>query len=177
MKLVNEKAVKIDSIARPSAKLSIKPLKAPEKVKGADARRDEVELETQVILRMPEEPSRVLRDVLREGGNNLKDRLTVKLEHDMRYGEVRLDHWLLHAKLVDLPTITESLKTIDGKSFYKTADICQMLLCKDEPEPPTTDDESPTKNKKKDPNKVDKKYLWPHGKSFTLKGCSGVLND
>lgn len=81
----------------------------------------------------------------------------------MRFGEVRFDHWLLHAKILDLPTVIESLKTIDGKSFYKTADVCQLLICKDEPDLPTTDDESPNKNKKKDPNKVDKKYLWPHG--------------
>lgn len=76
---------------------------------------------------------------------------------------MRFDHWLMHAKVVDLPTIIESLKTIDGKSFYKTADICQIIICKDEPDLPTTDDESPNKNKKKDSNKVDKKYLWPHG--------------
>ena len=68
----------------------------------------------------------------------------------MRYGEVRFDHWLLYGKVstiniklylyfnkyfnhstflnqvVDLPTIVESMKTIDNKSFYKTADICQV---------------------------------------------------
>ncbi|XP_071564302.1 transcription initiation factor TFIID subunit 7 isoform X2 [Temnothorax nylanderi] len=81
----------------------------------------------------------------------------------MRYGEVRIDHWLLHTKVVDLPTIVESLKTIDNKSFYKTADICQMLLCKEEDDHTATDEESPVKQKKKDPNKVDKKFLWPHG--------------
>ncbi|XP_033207525.1 transcription initiation factor TFIID subunit 7 isoform X2 [Belonocnema kinseyi] len=81
----------------------------------------------------------------------------------MRYGEVRFDHWLLHAKVVDLPTIVESLKTIDSKSFYKTADICQLLICKEEDDQTTTDEESPVRQKKKDPNKVDKKFLWPHG--------------
>lgn len=97
----------------------------------------------------------------------------------MRHAEVRLDHWLLGGKVVDLPTIIESLKTIDNKSFYKTADICQMLLVKEEDDQ-TTDEESPQKKKKGfivylfimflftisyfiDPNKVDKKYLWPHG--------------
>lgn len=134
----------------------------PEKSKSSD-RDDGVELETQVVLRMPLEPAQALRETLREGGPGLRERLSVKLEHDLRYGEVRFDHWLMYAKLVDLPTVTESLKTIDKKSFYKTADVCQMLLCKYEPDAPTTDDESPVKNKKKDPNKVDKKYLWPHG--------------
>lgn len=134
----------------------------PAKIKFAE-RDDGVELETQLLLRMPPEPAEVLRQSLREGGPNLKERFSVKLEHDLRYGEVRFDHYLMYAKLLDLPTITESLKTIDNKNFYKTADLCQMLLCKYEPDAPTTDDESPTKNKKKDPNKVDKKYLWPHG--------------
>lgn len=79
----------------------------------------------------------------------------------MRHGEVRVDNWLMSGKVVDLPTIVESLKTIDSKGFYKTADICQMLLCK-EGEDLTAEDDSLQK-KKKDPNKVEKKYLLPHG--------------
>lgn len=121
-----------------------------------------VELESQFILRLPVESAKVLREALRSG-TLLKDRLTIKMEPELRYGEVRLDHWLLHAKVVDLPTIVESLKTIDNKSFYKTADICQMLICKEEDDHTTTDEESPLKQKKKDSNKVDKKFLWPHG--------------
>lgn len=42
------------------------------------------------------------------------------------------------------------------------------MICKEEPDP-ITDDESPLKNKKKDPNKVDKKYLYPHGVTPSLK--------
>ncbi|GFG29437.1 hypothetical protein Cfor_02637 [Coptotermes formosanus] len=127
------------------------------------------ELESQFILRIPPEPAKVLREALRSGAVHLKDRLTIKLENDMRYGEVRVDHWLMHAKVVDLPTIVESLKTIDNKSFYKTADICQMLICKEEDDQTTTDEESPVKAKKKDPNKVDKKFLWPHGITPPMK--------
>lgn len=37
-----------------------------------------------------------------------------------------MDRVPLAAKLVDLPCIIESLKTIDKKTFYKTADICQV---------------------------------------------------
>lgn len=85
------------------------------------------------------------------------------MDNDMRNGEVRLDHWLLHGKVYDLPTIVESLKTIDRKSVYKTADICQIMICKDEIDPSSTEEESPAKNKKKDSFKVDKKFLWPHG--------------
>ncbi|XP_011505447.1 PREDICTED: transcription initiation factor TFIID subunit 7 isoform X2 [Ceratosolen solmsi marchali] len=121
----------------------------------------QIELESQFIMRLPLEPSKILKETLRNG-LPLKDRLYIKLENDMRYGEVRLDHWLLHAKIVDLPTIVESLKTIDNKSFYKTADICQILICKEEDDQ-TTDEESPIRQKKKDPTKVDKKFLWPHG--------------
>ena len=71
-----------------------------------------------------------------------------------------------------MPTIVESHKTIDNKFFYKTADICQLLICKegegfsDEEEP-----SSPVKKKKLDTYKVDKKYLFPHGVAAPLKNC------
>ncbi|KAG6446531.1 transcription initiation factor TFIID subunit 7 [Manduca sexta] len=120
------------------------------------------ELESQFVLRLPEEPAKTLRELLKSG-DSLKNRLTIQMDSDMRHGQVRLDHWLMHSKVVDLPTIVESLKTIDNKSFYKAADICQMMICKDEPDQPSTEEESPAKNKKKDPYKVDKKFLWPHG--------------
>lgn len=120
-----------------------------------------VELESQFIMRLPEEPAKALRELI-TSSENLKNRLSITIENDMRHGEVRFDHWLLHAKIVDLPTIIESLKTIDKKSVYKTANICQLMLCKDEMDQ-TTDEEAPNKNKKKDPLKVDKKFLWPHG--------------
>lgn len=101
----------------------------PEKPNKVECKRDDgVELETQIIVRMPEESAKVLREAIQTGSNNLKDRFSIKLENDLRYGEVRFDHWLLHAKVVDLPTIVESLKTIDLKSFYKTADVCQMVF-------------------------------------------------
>ena len=29
-------------------------------------------------------------------------------------------------QMVDLPCVMESLKTVDMKTFYKTADICQV---------------------------------------------------
>ena len=68
-----------------------------------------------------------IREAIQDGNTNLKDRLHIKLENDTRYGEVRFDDYLLYGKVVDLPTIIESLKTIDSKNFYKTADICHMV--------------------------------------------------
>lgn len=134
----------------------------------SERRDDGADLETQFILRLPEEPAMALREAIQSGAGNLKERLSISLENDLRKGMVRLDDRYLYAKVVDIPTIIESLKTIDKKSFYKTADVCQMIVCKESPDP-ITDDESPQKNKKKDPNKVDKKYLYPHGITPSLK--------
>jgi transcription initiation factor TFIID subunit 7 len=50
---------------------------------------------------------------------------------DPRRAVVRIRRTLYGAKLVDLPTIIESSKTLDRKSLYKTADICQMLVVGD----------------------------------------------
>ncbi|KAH8385612.1 hypothetical protein KR200_003575, partial [Drosophila serrata] len=136
--------------------------KKSDKVKQGEhkPRDDGVELESQFIMRVPKELANSVHEAINAG--TVKDRLTIQLDQDLRYGEVRLDDQLLYAKLVDLPTVVESYKTIDNKSFYKSADICQILVCKEEPDD-ETEKESPNKNKKKDPNKVDKKYLFPHG--------------
>lgn len=100
----------------------------PEKPVKSERRDDGgVDLETQFILRVPEEPAMVLREAIQSGATNLKERLAISLENDLRKGMVRIDDRYLYAKVVDLPCIIESLKTIDKKSFYKTADVCQMV--------------------------------------------------
>lgn len=41
--------------------------------------------------------------MLRSGTTSLKDRFTIKLENDVRYGEVKVDNWHLHAKVIKNP--------------------------------------------------------------------------
>ena len=89
----------------------------------------------------------------------------------LRRGHVQFDGWNFTSRLVDLPTIIESHKSIDSKTFYKTADLCQMLICKEGEGWNDDEDESSPMKKKKDPNKVDRKYLWPHGIGPPLKNC------
>ena len=68
----------------------------------------------------------------------------------MRNGVVRFDGWVLPSKLVDLPTIIESHKTLDNKNFYKTSDINQIMICKEEAdevkEEPVEDNQKKTKD-------------------------------
>ena len=122
-----------------------------------------IELESQFIIRLPEEPSDALREAIRSGASNLKDRLFIQVEPDksnspfLRRGSVKFDGWSMNAKLVDLPTIIESHKTIDKKTLYKTADIGQLLICKEGEfsgdEQDTSDQEAAEAEKnKKDPN-------------------------
>ena len=65
----------------------------------------------------------------------------------------------------------DSHKTIDKETFYKTADICQLLICNKGEDFDDEEDANSPEMKKKDPNKVDKKYLYPHGISPPLKNC------
>ncbi|EPY75514.1 transcription initiation factor TFIID subunit 7-like isoform 2 [Camelus ferus] len=46
---------------------------------------------------------------------------------DGRHAVVEVDDVSLAAKLVDLPCVIGSLKTVDKKTFYKTADISQVV--------------------------------------------------
>ena len=89
------------------------------------------ELDSQFILRLPSLPAAGLREAIRSESDNLKDRLTIEIEPDIRHGTVRFDGWTLPATIVDLPTIVESYKTLDGKQLYKTADIGQMMICEE----------------------------------------------
>ncbi|NWW89765.1 TAF7 factor, partial [Rhynochetos jubatus] len=131
------------------------------------------ELESQFVLRLPPEYASTVRRAVQSGNVNLKDRLTIELHADGRHGIVRVDRVPLAAKLVDLPCITESLKTIDKKTFYKTADICQMLVCTVDGDlyPPLeeqTVSTDPKANKKKDKDR-EKKFIWNHGITLPLK--------
>lgn len=44
-----------------------------------------------------------------------------------------------------------------------------MMICKEGEDPIPSDEEDKNKPKKKDPTKVDKKYLWPHGITPPMK--------
>lgn len=129
------------------------------------------ELENQFILRLLSPQASVLREAIRQGQTNIKDRLAIQLDFtndkdDMRNGVITFDTIMYRARFMDMPTIMETWKTIDGKNFYKTADVCQMLMVREEEDPPEEED---PKKKRRDPNKVDKKYLWPHGYTPPLK--------
>ncbi|XP_059140371.1 transcription initiation factor TFIID subunit 7-like [Physella acuta] len=122
------------------------------------------DLEQQFILRLPQDAALQLHEDLKESSNvQLRDKLSIEMDPDMRHGRVRYGGDIFFAKLLDLPTIVESLKTVDKKTFYKTADICQMLLCKTEEDWTQDETESPRKKDK------DKKYAWNHGITPPLK--------
>ncbi|KAK2725118.1 transcription initiation factor TFIID subunit 7-like [Artemia franciscana] len=124
------------------------------------------ELENQFLLRLPRSIAEQVRNMITNVGPQQKDKLSIKMEPDMRKGFVCFNNYVMNAKLVDLPCVIESWKTIDRKSFYKTADICQMLVGLEGEE---VLEEDTTSKKKKDINKVDKKYIWPHGITPPLK--------
>ncbi|XP_068836489.1 transcription initiation factor TFIID subunit 7 isoform X2 [Capricornis sumatraensis] len=131
------------------------------------------ELESQFILRLPPEYASTVRRAVQSGHVNLKDRLSIELHPDGRHGIVRVDRVPLAAKLVDLPCVTESLKTIDKKTFYKTADVCQMLVSTVDGDlyPPVEEPVAaadPKASKKKDKDK-EKKFVWNHGITLPLK--------
>ncbi|XP_068921344.1 transcription initiation factor TFIID subunit 7-like isoform X2 [Petaurus breviceps papuanus] len=131
------------------------------------------ELESQFILRLPPEYASTVRRAIQSGNVSLKDKLSIELHPDGRHGIVRVDGVPLASKLVDLPCVIDSLKTIDNKTFYKTADICQMLVSTVDgdlypplEEPAATND--PQLNKKKDKDR-EKKFIWNHGITLPLK--------
>ncbi|KAM8752382.1 transcription initiation factor TFIID subunit 7-like [Rhynchonycteris naso] len=114
------------------------------------------EVENQFILRLPPEHASTVREIIHSGSADMKDKLKIDLSFNLhqRIREGLRVHWAdvsfhlsyvssadnrhatvavkdvsLTAKMVDLPCVVESLKTVDSEVFYKTADVSQMLVC------------------------------------------------
>ena len=126
--------------------------------------KDGLQLERSFLLRLPEPQAEMVRKTLHAGF--VKDYLSIEFQADNRHATVRVGKSCLTGKLMDLPTIVESLKTVDNKSFYKTADVCQMLVCTDESDDPNVDVEETSEQIS---HKKDKKFVFNHGVTPPLK--------
>nr|XP_026266267.1 transcription initiation factor TFIID subunit 7-like [Urocitellus parryii] len=161
-----------DSSTTPADKTT---LENPQEVKKMSKNQDEPphELENQFILRLPQEHASTVRSLIHSGSVKMKDKLKIDLSPDRRHAVVEVEDVSLSAKLVDLPCVIGSLKTLDKKTFYKTADISQMLVCSADAdlhssleEPITSTDVSITGNNERE---TEKKYIWKHGITPPLK--------
>ncbi|XP_054328616.1 transcription initiation factor TFIID subunit 7-like isoform X3 [Pongo pygmaeus] len=136
---------------------------------------DEVpdEVENQFILRLPLEHACTVRNLARSQSVKMKDKLKIDFLPDGRHAVVEVEDVPLAAKMVDLPCVIESLRTFDRKTFYKTADISQMLVCTADgdihpsPEEPAASTDPNIVRKKE--REREKKYVWKHGITPPLK--------
>ena len=117
-----------------------------------------------------------LREAIKSGASNLKERLFIQLEPDkssntqfLNRRHVQFNGWNFTCGLVDLLAIIGSHKTIDNKMFYKMADICQLIIYNEELDFDVNEDTKSPDKKNKDPNKVDKKHSYPYGFGPPLK--------
>ncbi|KAK0532492.1 hypothetical protein OC835_003321 [Tilletia horrida] len=89
--------------------------------------------EEQLIFRMPAgKDCDKLREMVRNREVGESGATEVSLEFkDSRRAVFKFGNSRFSAKLVDLPTITESHKILENKQMFKVADISQMLLVED----------------------------------------------
>uniref|UniRef100_A0A6G1SNN5 Transcription initiation factor TFIID subunit 7 n=1 Tax=Aceria tosichella TaxID=561515 RepID=A0A6G1SNN5_9ACAR len=139
-----------------------------------------LELESQFILRLPPAKADTLRQAIKSG-EPLSQRLFIKFDNDIRHGHIKLDDSVMPARLYDLPAIIESYKTLDRKNFYKTADISQIMICKEDDSPDgksvVTQDGVDEETKKARYDQIfasigcagKREYLYPHGITPPLK--------
>ena len=116
--------------------------------------------EEQLILRVPEGPGEhgeldALRQAIRRRGEYNDVWFKFK---DSRRAVFHIGQQLYAAKLVDLPCIIESHKTLDNKQIFKIADISQMLLI----ERPIANESEATAATHSAKSSNDE-YIYPHG--------------
>ncbi|KAG6860932.1 hypothetical protein C0995_005887 [Termitomyces sp. Mi166 len=118
-----------------------------------DSDEEDLAFEEQFILRMPpgEDLEKLKKMVAaREVGNDVWFKFK-----DSRRAIFHIGSSTYSAKLVDLPCIIESQKTLDNKQMFKVADICQMLVVDKKLE-----NDEPITNQT---NFNIEEFIWPHG--------------
>ncbi|GMM38633.1 TATA-binding protein-associated factor [Saccharomycopsis crataegensis] len=118
------KAPKIKVVPRiPSIKLKVfgdgYDSEAPDK-------EDEPLLEEGIVLRLMKDAELdYVRQCVESGGSDLSG-INIRWK-DPRRAVIIINNSYFLAKLVDLPTVLESHKSVDKKNIFKTIDVCQML--------------------------------------------------
>ena len=94
-------------------------------------RREDAQYEHQFLMRLPPEKAKEVRESIRANAYKKKP-LSIVFADDCRRASIRHGDDVLHGKMFDLPCIIESQKTVDRKTFYKSADVSQLLVCKED---------------------------------------------
>ncbi|EJF65842.1 hypothetical protein DICSQDRAFT_132040 [Dichomitus squalens LYAD-421 SS1] len=124
-----------------------------------DSDDEDLVFEEQFILRMPPgEDCERLRKMAQ--AREVSDDVWFKFK-DSRRAVFHIGNNTYQSKLVDLPCIVESQKTLDNKQMFKVADICQMLVVEDK-----VADENSLANRG---NFNIDEFIWPHGITPPLK--------
>ncbi|KAF8798161.1 hypothetical protein BYT27DRAFT_7228749 [Phlegmacium glaucopus] len=124
-----------------------------------DSDDEDLAFEEQFILRMPpgEDCEKLKKAIVsREVGDDVWFKFK-----DSRRAVFHVGNSLFSAKLVDLPCIVESQKTVDNKQMFKVADICQMLVVDNKIS-------SEDQVKKEKSFNIDE-FIWPHGVTPPLR--------
>ncbi|EAQ92603.1 hypothetical protein CHGG_00838 [Chaetomium globosum CBS 148.51] len=157
--LVRQPTLKV----KPVGRIPTKPLGEGYDSEAEDREVDPV-IEEQFLFRMmPGEPSDYLRTAIQnkqigvpkaQGGADFQVKW---LDEEGRRAVVTVMGQLYAAILLDLPSITEGMKTWDKKSMVKSSDICQMLMAFARVQ---TEEEAKTAPL---PRAVEHGHRWPHG--------------
>ncbi|GAD98983.1 transcription initiation factor TFIID subunit 7, putative [Paecilomyces variotii No. 5] len=125
-------------------------------------------IEEQFILRMlPGEDCEYLRQAINERRFDRAEFSFKPLNREGRRAILRIRDKQYAATLVDLPCIIEGMKSWDKRGWYKSADICQMLLVLG---PVGNEKEALEYPLPKDVEVVDERtYQYPHGLTPPLK--------
>uniref|UniRef100_A0A0N4ZX38 TAFII55_N domain-containing protein n=1 Tax=Parastrongyloides trichosuri TaxID=131310 RepID=A0A0N4ZX38_PARTI len=96
--------------------------------KVAEHPEDALEWETHFIIRFPEDIAEKVDKMIANDGP-VANEIMINFDADNRHAHVQVDNSPLQAKILDLPCVTEVMKTLDNETMYKVTDLSQIIIC------------------------------------------------
>ncbi|CEF65081.1 Transcription initiation factor TFIID subunit 7 [Strongyloides ratti] len=89
---------------------------------------DALEWESHFVIRFPEDVAKKVDKIIDNDGPNGNE-IAINFDPDNRHVHVQVENDILAGKILDLPCITEVMKTVNKETLYKVTDLSQIIIC------------------------------------------------
>uniref|UniRef100_A0A0N5BML9 TAFII55_N domain-containing protein n=1 Tax=Strongyloides papillosus TaxID=174720 RepID=A0A0N5BML9_STREA len=96
--------------------------------KVSETPEDSLEWESHFVIRFPEDVAKKVDRIIDNDGPTGSE-IAINFDPDNRHAHVQVENEVLPAKILDLPCVSEVMKTVNKETMYKVTDLSQIIIC------------------------------------------------